>query len=461
MAMMHLSPTAFASRAPVHRVELDLPRLAQRTPSAAQRLSGHTCWFHENGQLVGSAAALLGAASISQRRSPRRLKIATSDGKGKSATTNDADDAGSSWFVQVGIFLVYLFWQSGMGIYMKRLLSDITILPNFGLKGIPASFFATGTQQLVGFSIFLMILLVSRIIGKPYTPKRITARQFLLVTLLSASFSANIGTNLLAMSLVPLSLTLVIRACSPLSTAIVQTLVMGKKQDLSVSQWSCLVAGVSCAAMSVIAQSGSPTVEASWSFFFGISMSVFSLVAGAFDFVIKAKLGTDVKLNALETTCYNALPVALCCLLAGSFIAKPVPKTWATLYQPKMTDLHVFQKIFQLNPAVLMWLLFSGVLAFGYNIFVTYVIQKLTPATTAFAGNFNKAAAILFTLIFLEQGGAPGIRGWIVRLSVVGNIAAFTAYNIIGRRRKAAAKAAAQEAEVAASLPAAEEGAKE
>eukprot|EP00971_Amphidinium_carterae_P097353 1926310-Amphidinium_carterae.1 len=38
-----------------------------------------------------------------------------------------------------------------------------------------------------------------------------------------------------------------------------------------------------------------------------------------------------------------------------------------------------------------MWLLFSGVLAFGYNIFVTYVIQKLTPATTAFAGNFNKA----------------------------------------------------------------------
>eukprot|EP00971_Amphidinium_carterae_P097354 1926310-Amphidinium_carterae.2 len=81
-------------------------------------------------------------------------------------------------------------------------------------------------------------------------------------------------------------------------------------------------------------------------------MSVFSLVAGAFDFVIKAKLGTDVKLNALETTCYNALPVALCCLLAGSFIAKPVPKTWATLYQPKMTDLHVFQKIFQLNPAV-------------------------------------------------------------------------------------------------------------
>jgi len=414
-------------------------------PSVVRRFAGHASPYEQQRPIsslrhIGSAAALLTTLGIRRPLRSRRPKVALADGKGSAAS----QDESSSWAVQVLIFLVYLVWQSGMGLYMKGLLSAIKVLPN--LKGIPASFFATATQQLVGFLIFMLILLVSRLIGRPYSPKSITPKQFLLVVCLSVCFSANIGLNLMAMSLVPLSLTLIIRACSPLSTAIVQTLVMGKKNNLSGAQWSCLLAGVMCAAVSVIAQSGSPTAEASFAFFFGIGMSVLSLVSGACDFVIKAKLGTDVKLNALETTCYNALPVAVSCLIAGSIISKPVPKTWAAMYTPQMTDLGVFQRILEVNPGVLKWLALSGVLAFGYNTFTTFVIQKMSPATTAFAGNFNKAAAIMFTLIFIEKGGAPGIRGWIVRLAVVGNIISFTAYNIISKRRKRALK----EAEVAA-----------
>jgi len=340
--------------------------------------------------------------------------------------------------VQALLFLCYFTIQSGMSFYMKWLLSKVRVASD--LVGIPASFLVTASQQMVGFTLFLIFLGGSWLVGKPYTPKTLKSRgEWLLILGLSVSFAMNIGLNLLSLSLVPLSLTMIVRACSPLSTAIMQSTIMKKKQDISFGEWACMSVGIFCAIAVVIAQSGGPTGTASFAFFFGVAMSVASLFSGAFDFVFKGILGSSVKLNALDTTCYMALPVALFTTIMGGILSKPVSTSWAARFSPAMTDWAVFTKLWQVNPSILGWVVVSGLLAFVYNIFVTFMVVKLSPATTAFAGNFNKAATILLSLLFLEGNLAPGLRGKVIILAVLGNITAFSLYNVLKKRRLSSA----------------------
>jgi len=213
-----------------------------------------------------------------------------------------------------------------------------------------------------------------------------------------------------------------------------QTLLQGKKQDISRAEWACMFVGVFCATAVVLAQSGGPTGKASFAYFFGVAISVTSLFSGGLDFVFKSILGTSVKLNAVDTTCYMALPVALFTAILGSLLSKPVSATWAAACAPRMTDLAVFSQLWQVNPWVFKFIALSGVLAFCYNTFVTFLIVKLSPATAAFAGNFNKAATIMLSLVIFREL-APGARGVVILCAVLGNIAAFTTYNVMRKRR--------------------------
>lgn len=319
-----------------------------------------------------------------------------------------------------------------MSFYMKWLLSKVQVASD--LMGVPASFLVTASQQLTGFALFCILIIGSRLVGKPYKPKMLASRkEWLLIVALSVSFSLNIGLNLLSLSLIPLSFTMIIRGCSPLSTALVQTAVMRKKSDLSAGEWACMVVGVVCAGWVVLAKSGGFSGSSSSVFLFGVAMSVGSLLSGGLDFVCKGLLGANVKLNALDTTCYMALPVAFLTSVLGAVIVKPVSSSWATRFVPNMTDWAVFGKLWEVNPHVLGYVLLSGIWAFVYNTFVTFMVQKLSPATTAFAGNFNKAATILVSLLLLE-----GTRKPAVVLPVLGNIAAFYVYNVLQKRRKLA-----------------------
>merc|ERR1719203_1051975 len=105
-----------------------------------------------------------------------------------------------------------------------------------------------------------------------------------------------------------------------------------------------------------------------------------------------------------------------------------------------MTDWTVFGKLWQASPGAFFWVMLSGVLAFAYNTFVTFLVVKLSPATTAFAGNFNKAATILVSLLFLEGTLPPGLQGRVMIGATLGNIAAFTVYNMLKQRRPIAAE---------------------
>eukprot|EP00442_Polarella_glacialis_P019407 CAMPEP_0115058092 /NCGR_PEP_ID=MMETSP0227-20121206/6145_1 /TAXON_ID=89957 /ORGANISM="Polarella glacialis, Strain CCMP 1383" /LENGTH=440 /DNA_ID=CAMNT_0002443015 /DNA_START=34 /DNA_END=1356 /DNA_ORIENTATION=+ len=355
--------------------------------------------------------------------------------KQASADKSEAEEAGGAFAQQAALFLSYFALQSGMSFFMKFVLSKVRVAQN--LFGVPASFLVTSSQQLVGFALFLLLVLGSRLIGKPYKPKALARKELLLVLALSASFTLNIGLNLLSLSLIPLSLTMIIRGCSPLSTSVLQSVMMSKRDNISAGEWACMLFGVGCASAVVFAQSGGLTGNASKTFFFGVAMAVASLFSSALDFVFKGLLGSgSVKLNALDTTCYMAIPAALMTSLLGAVLVKPVSSSWAAHFGPTMTDVAVFSKLWEINPTVFGWILASGLFAFVYNTFVTFMVVKLSPATTAFAGNFNKAATILVSLLLLEGNLPTGIRGVVMIGAIIGNIGAFAVYNILKKRRQ-------------------------
>merc|ERR1712039_412307 len=64
------------------------------------------------------------------------------------------------------------------------------------------------------------------------------------------------------------------------------------------------------------------------------------------------------------------------------------------------------------------------------NIIQFTIVQTLSPSATAFGGNFNKAALIFLSYLFLDPL-PQNIWGVIIMAAVVGNIAAFSAYTYI------------------------------
>eukprot|EP00929_Paragymnodinium_shiwhaense_P007683 TRINITY_DN111591_c0_g1_i1.p1 TRINITY_DN111591_c0_g1~~TRINITY_DN111591_c0_g1_i1.p1 ORF type:complete len:477 (-),score=88.73 TRINITY_DN111591_c0_g1_i1:162-1541(-) len=345
----------------------------------------------------------------------------------------DADYGGPT--MQAALFLMYFCGQAGMTFYMKFIMSKIQVTSK--LVGVPASFLVTSSQQVVIFLLFLVFLFGTRVMGKAYKPKVLASKkEYLLILILSASFAMNIGLNNFSLCLVPLSITLVIRACLPLSTAVTQTLVLRKETNISPAEWICMIVGVTCAVAVVVAQSGNAAGAASASFLFGIFCSVASVFCGACDMVIKSLLGTSLKLKPMDTIAYMAVPTAFFTFLIGSLWSSPVSTSWAANVAPNMTNLEVFRKIWELNPSVFLYVGLSGLLCFFYNNLQTFMAVNLSPATTAFAGNFNKAATILIALLFLDGRLPSGIRGVVVVGGILVNIASFTAYNILKKRKK-------------------------
>eukprot|EP00913_Durusdinium_trenchii_P029781 g27907.t1 len=413
----------------------------------------------------------------------------------------------ASGLTEAFLFMAYFFLQVGMAFLMKFVLSQVQLSKD--LRGVPAPFFVVGTQQLVSFSLMLTFVLSSKLFGRTVEIKKLAWKDFRLVLVLSLAFTVNIGFNLLSMSLIPLPLHLIIRSCSPITTSIMQSVVLREKQGISKPEWCCLFLGVICAATVTIAESGSVGLSgaASRSFWCGVCFCVTSLLLAGLDFVLKAKLGKGPKLNALETNLYNALPVALLALVFGSFLPTPVrlgpwlnrvvvvlwmetgrrpvvetagrqvggnletyrstrsltrqtirsflpttapqrpptprptslvarPPSWMARFGSPLTDLSVFLKVFSVNAPAYLWVVGSGVCAMVFNLFVTFMVVKLSPATSSFAGNFNKSMSIALSLFLLEGHRPTDARGIIKLCAVFGNIAAFYVYNVLRKKRQ-------------------------
>merc|ERR1712087_619134 len=83
-----------------------------------------------------------------------------------------------------------------------------------------------------------------------------------------------------------------------------------------------------------------------------------------------------------------------------------------------------------------LWLaILSGVFSFIYNIIQFTIVHTLSPSATAFGGNFNKAALIFLSYIFMDPlPKAPW--GIIVMCAIIGNIVSFSYYSYLQLKAK-------------------------
>lgn len=252
------------------------------------------------------------------------------------------------------------------------------------------------------------------------------------------TFALNIGLNNFSLSLVAISINLIVRSCLPLTTALSQLLVggfIGHSKDAAVTPaaWVLMLLGVGCAGLATYAKNtADSSQEESGSLFLGVLCCIGSLFSGALNMVLAGVLGTSLKLNPLDTTCYMALPAGLVLLIPSMLVSHPMGK-WPGF--PSMTDWEVLQEVVARNPQALLPVVFSGVLAFVYNILQYTLVHKLSAAYAAFAGNFNKAATVAFALLLGLESVPDGRYGHLFLLAVLGNIAAFTAYSAMKTKK--------------------------
>jgi len=337
----------------------------------------------------------------------------------------------SSIQAQLHLILIYVSFQAIMNLYMKFITSTIFIAP--GLSGIPAPFLVTGLQQLVALILFLLAMKARRI--PVFKRPSWTWREYALIFSLSVAFSLNMGFNNLSMAFIPLSVHQVIRACMPLATAVLQKLV-GRNLDASPLEWFVMLAGVCCAMGSVFAKVEGQ-LALGGSFIFGACVCFCSVFCGAIDLVLKQAVKADLQLSPMSAMGYMAFPTFVLLTLPGCFWQHPAPPAWVSQLSitATLTDLDIAAKALELRPAVLGFAALSGILAFGYNTYTTYLAGRLSATTTSLAGNFP--TTVLISLFVLERQFPSGIWGIVFWTCIGGNISSFVAYNYIKQRRLA------------------------
>ncbi|CAK0791701.1 unnamed protein product, partial [Prorocentrum cordatum] len=329
-----------------------------------------------------------------------------------------------------GRLLCFCGAQTGMNLYMKHVLSHQAI--SEGRDGFPAACAVTGLQQLTGFALMVAWMGVSRFTSYQYVPKRLNSRMdYIAVFTFSCAFIANIALNNYSVSLMPISVNLIVRSCFPLPTFFAQKLASWctgeRAKDSSTLELSLMLFGCFCASLAVFAKMqsadtvGSDHKNLAW----GVIVCVISCFAGSSNLVLAGMMGTNLKLNEFDTITYSALPAAVL-LMPAMFISHYVHWDDGVM----LTDWEILREVWELNPSVVYLAALSGVFALAFNLLKYGIVQRLSATHTAFAGNFNKA----FTIVLATaQGLEPypsDYWGWVMVASYVGNISAFTGYNI-------------------------------
>lgn len=303
------------------------------------------------------------------------------------------------------------------------------------MKGIPGAFLITALQQLVSFALLVPTILVLWPTRWRYTPKPLTTRRaWAGVCGLSLTFALNIGLNNLCLSLLPMSINLMIRSCIPLATWAMQGLVaMFSPGGLSGGKMCSvelmlMLAGVFFAGLASIAkEEGSSDSSESKDLGLGVLVGVLSLFACAAYLIFAQWLGQDVKLNPLDMTLYMSVPAALFLVPLILFLHHPVG--WKG-FGP-LTDWQVMQEVLQLSPFTLLLCAMSGVFAVVYNTLQYAMVSELSATHTAFAGNFNKAATIVLSILLGLESLPKPPWGQVTLLCIFGGIGSFTAYSVL------------------------------
>jgi len=351
-----------------------------------------------------------------------------------------------------GKLALYFGAQSFMNIFMGWFMrthvpmSRGGTLPNGqvlldDLHGCPLGFALTAVQQVVSF--FCFVVVYSCLYFTPYKirPKKITSLyEVLCICLFGCVFALNIALNNFSRSYISIGLNLVIRSCLSLTTFLTEQglakLGLYNAKPHKPLEVALLVAGVVCAAAFTLAKilSVSDGGQPDSSMILGVLVCVLSLLCGSLNMALAGVLG-EMKLSVYDTVAYTSIPAALFLLPLVLFFKKPVTGGWEQVFETSLaSDLEIFLKVVMVTPRTLALLLLSGIFAFTYNIVQLSTVQALSPSSTAFGGNFNKAALVLLTMIVpaLQVHSLPG-RPWIfiIWAAVLGNIVAFACYSYL------------------------------
>jgi len=270
-------------------------------------------------------------------------------------------------------------------------------------------------------------------------------REWAYVICLAAAFALNMSLNNFSLAFIPLSVNQVIRACTPLATAVLQMALYRSAQKVSRLEWLCMLLGVVCAAATVVARVEGKLVS-SGAFVFGTCLCVASMLFGALDLVLKQVMGADLQLSPIDAIGRTALPTFLLLLVPGLLWHHPVPAAWAKELSASAsgpaagawgcwTDLEVLLHGCALRPGLMSFVLISGAMAFGYNALTTLLAARRSATTASIIGNLP--ASTLLSLLVFEQRLPRGAWGVLLWASVAGNVAAFAAYGAAKRRRVA------------------------
>mmetsp|Transcript_40893 Transcript_40893/g.87826 ORF Transcript_40893/g.87826 Transcript_40893/m.87826 type:complete len:581 (-) Transcript_40893:94-1836(-) len=347
----------------------------------------------------------------------------------------------------IGLLSVYFGVQTGLNLYMKIVLSNTVISTRLGLKGIPGAFLITAMQQLVSFCMLVPALLILWPTRFRYTPKPLkSGKAWAGVCGLSVTFALNIGLNNMCLSLLPMSINLMIRSCIPLAAWAMQTLVSklipgfapatSRSSELILIILGALFAAVASLAKEAGGHSGNASEEKGY--VAGLIIGCMSLVACSLYLIFAQWLGKDLKMNPIDMTLYMSVPAALF-LLPLMSMSHPVGwKGYDTL-----NDWQVLHEVLTYAPHALILVALSGFFAVCYNTLQYTMVSELSATHTAFAGNFNKAATIVMSLVLGLESLPPRPWDFVTIASITGGIAAFTAYSVV---REAGARAASAEA---------------
>jgi len=309
------------------------------------------------------------------------------------------------------------------------------------LHGCPLGFALTAVQQVV--PLFCFVVVYSCLYFTPYKirPKKITSwYEVLCICLFGCVFALNIALNNFSRSYISIALNLVIRSCLSLTTFLTEQglakLGLYNAKPHKRLEVALLVAGVVCAAAFTVARilSVSDGGQPESGMILGVLVCVASLLCGSLNMALAGVLG-ELKLSVYDTVAYTSIPAALFIMPLVLFFKKPVPGGWDQVFETALaSDLDILLKVIMVAPRTVALLLLSGIFAFAYNIVQLSIVQALSPSSTAFGGNFNKAALVLLTMIVpaLQVHALPG-RPWIfiIWAAVLGNIFSFAGYSYL------------------------------
>ncbi|CAE7944398.1 unnamed protein product [Symbiodinium necroappetens] len=269
-----------------------------------------------------------------------------------------------------GILAIYFGAQAGFTLYMKVVLSNSVISQELGIDGVPAGFLVTAVQQVVAFIVLAIIVAAMYCTPYRYTPRPLKSwSEVACVIIFSFAFSLNIGLNNFSLSLLAVSLNMIIRSCLPIVTLAFQQIlgpcIPDLAQKVRMTEVTLMVAGVVFAAVATLAKSEGSHGGGSESknLLLGVFVCTLSDAACAVNLILGNMFGSslDPPLNPVDTIFYMALPCALFLLPASILLMHPVG--WPNFGD--ITDLQVFQKVMELSPTTMLWVILSGCIAAG------------------------------------------------------------------------------------------------